>query len=117
MSKSPYLFRASTAPLTEDLPKLKVKQASMLGGLRLRYQERYPGQPPEPWCSIGHSMVVVSGRLRIEFDDHAIELAPGDMAHIPPGPEHRHRSSPLGDEPAKYYLTSFTWEEARAPKP
>jgi hypothetical protein len=118
--ESPYVFRASKAGFSEDGPALKVKEARMLGGIRLRYQERYPDPEAaarEPWCVIGHSWVVLSGRLRVEFDDHVVELDPGDMAHIPPGPEHRHRASAAGNEPVKYYVTSFTWEESKAPKP
>ncbi len=35
------------------------------------------------------------------------EIGPGDMAHIPAGYEHRHRTSAIGDEPVRYFITEF----------
>jgi hypothetical protein len=118
-SESPYVFRASEAPFVDQSPTYRAKQAHMLGGIRLRYQERFAadGAYEEPWCEIGHTICIISGALRLQFDDHAVELRQGDMAHIPPGPEHRHRGSVIGDEPVRYFLTSFTWDQSKASKP
>jgi uncharacterized cupin superfamily protein len=106
--ESPYVFRASEAALTQDSPTLKVKEAHMLDGMALRYQERSPGGPTDgPWCETGHSAYILSGRLRYEFPDHTVEIGPGDMVHIPAGNAHRHRPSVVGDEPVKYFITEF----------
>lgn len=106
--ESPYVFRASTASLTQVSPTLKVKEAHMLGGMALRYQERSPGGATYgPWCETGHSAYILSGRLRYEFPDHAVEVGPGDMVHIPAGHAHRHRPRVVGDEPVRYFITEF----------
>ena len=105
---SPYVFRASAAPLNDAGPHLKVKEAHMLEGMALRYQERSPGGPAdEPWCETGHSAFSLSGRLRYEFADHEVEIGPGDMVHIPAGPAHKHRPHVVGDEPVCYFITEF----------
>ncbi len=107
-SDSPYVFRASAAPLVQDSPTLKIKEAHMLDGMALRYQERAPGGAVDgPWCETGHSAFILSGRLRYEFSDHSVEIGPGDMVHIPAGHDHRHRPSVVGDETVKYYITEF----------
>ncbi|MFT6581904.1 MAG: cupin domain-containing protein [Alphaproteobacteria bacterium] len=109
MSESPYVFRAGAAPLKEESPTLKVKEAHMLDGMTLRYQERSPApkNPDASWCETGHSAFILSGRLHYEFPDHDVEIGPGDMVHIPAGYDHRHRPTAMGDEPVKYYITEF----------
>lgn len=105
---SPYVFRASQAPLAEAGPNLKVKEARMLEGMALRYQERSPGGGgDDAWCETGHSAYVLSGRLRYEFADHEVEIGPGDMVHIPAGPAHKHRPHVLGEETVCYFITEF----------
>jgi quercetin dioxygenase-like cupin family protein len=104
---SPYVFRASEAALTQASPTLKVKEAHMLDGMALRYQERSPGGSAGPWCETGHSAYIIAGRLRYEFPDHSVEVGPGDMVHIPAGHDHRHRPSVVGDETVKYFITEF----------
>ena len=109
--ESPYVFRASAAPLVSEGPTLKVKEAHMADGMILRYQERAPDDNPPadaPWCETGHSAYILSGRLRYEFPDHSVEIGPGDMVHIPAGPAHRHRPQVVGDEMVKYFITEFT---------
>jgi hypothetical protein len=109
MSESPYVFRAGAAPLKEESPTLKIKEAHMLDGMTLRYQERSPApkNPDAAWCETGHSAFILSGRLHYEFPDHDVEIGPGDMVHIPAGYDHRHRPTAMGDEPVKYYITEF----------
>lgn len=108
MYESPYVFRASETSFSEGSSNLKVKEARMLNGMTLRYQERQPGPRNDgPWCQTGHSVFVVSGRVLYEFHNHVVELGPGDMAHIPSGAEHAHRPSVAGQEPACYFLTEF----------
>jgi hypothetical protein len=107
--QSPYVFRAGAAPLVKEGPALKVKEAHMLEGMILRYQERGPGGGEDgDWCETGHSAYILSGRLRYEFADHDVEIGPGDMAHIPAGPAHRHRPHVVGDETVKYFITEFS---------
>lgn len=106
--ESRYVFRASAAALTEASPTLKIKEAHMLEGMVLRYQERSPGgTPDDSWCETGHSAYILSGQLRYEFPDHTVEIGPGDMVHIPAGYDHRHRPSAIGDEPVRYFITEF----------
>lgn len=106
--ESPYVFRASAAELMPVSPTLRVKEAHMLGGIALRYQERSPGGAGDgAWCETGHSAYILSGRLRYEFPDHSVEVGPGDMVHIPAGHAHRHRPSVVGDEPVRYFITEF----------
>jgi quercetin dioxygenase-like cupin family protein len=105
---SPYLVRAADAPLTAHSPTLKVAEANFPGfGIALRYQERAPGGPPSDWCETGHSIFILSCRIRYEFPDHTVEAGPGDMLHIPAGHDHRHKPSVIGDEPVRYVLTEF----------
>ena len=104
---SPYLFPASDHPLVAVSDKLKVREALSGFGIALRYQERAPGGPEADWCETGHSIFILSGRLRYRFDSHSVEAGPGDMLHIPAGLEHRHKPSVLGDETVKYLLTEF----------
>ena len=106
---SPYVFRASEAPLVAAGPTLKVKEARMGDGMIVRYQERRPdGYPGAAWCETGHSAYILSGRLRYEFCDHSVEVGPGDIVHIPAGHAHRHRLSVVGDETVRYFITEFS---------
>lgn len=110
MSKSPYLFTAATHPLTAVSDRLKVREAVSGFGIALRYQERAPDSPgaPEPdWCETGHSIFILSGRIRYRFDDHTVEAGAGDMLHIPAGPAHRHKPQVTGEETVRYVLTEF----------
>lgn len=115
MSRSPYLVRAAEAKALGDGHLLAVREADFPGfGIALRFQERRPGGPPSGWCVTGHSVFVLEGRLRYDFDDHAVEAGPGDMLHIPAGEAHRHKPSVVGDGPVRYVLTEFS---ENAPQP
>ena len=110
MDRSPYLFPAAEHPLHEAGPRLKLREAVTGFGVALRYQERAPDPPGAPeadWCETGHSIFILAGRIRYRFKDHVVEAGPGDMLHIPAGPEHRHIPSVLGDETVRYVLTEF----------
>lgn len=107
MSTSKYLFPASEHQLTQASPTLKLREAITGFGVALRYQERSPGGVEGDWCETGHSVFVLSGRIRYRFDDHVAEAGPGDMLHIPAGKEHRHKPSVVGDEVVRYMLTEF----------
>ena len=110
MSKSPYLFPAADLPMLQANPQLKVREAVTGFGIALRYQERAPDPadaPERKWCVTGHSVFVLSGRLRYRFDNHEVEAGPGDMLHIPAGEAHRHKPSVPGPETARYVLTEF----------
>jgi len=110
METSPYLFRATDHPLHEATERLKVREAVSGFGIALRYQERAPDSPAdaEPgWCETGHSIFVLSGRIRYQFDSHSVEAGPGDMLHIPAGSAHRHKPSVPGSETVRYVLTEF----------
>ena len=122
MSTSPYLFPAAEHPLHAEGEGLKVREAISGFGIALRYQERVPEPPGTDdevgdgtgdaaadggWCLTGHSVFVLSGRIRYVFDSHTVEAGPGDMLHIPAGPEHRHKPRAIGEEPVRYVLTTF----------
>ena len=110
MSQSPYLFRAADHPLHAVTDRLKVREAASGFGIALRYQERAPDLSDSPegnWCETGHSIFVLSGRIRYRFDSHTVEAGPGDMLHIPAGPEHRHKPSVAGPDVVRYVLTEF----------
>ncbi|MEA2744421.1 MAG: hypothetical protein QOG25_2792 [Acetobacteraceae bacterium] len=112
MTGSPYLFRAAEHPLHDATDRLKVREAVSGFGIALRYQERAPDPPeaagPEAdWCQTGHSIFILSGRIRYRFDRHTVEAGPGDMLHIPAGPDHRHKPSVPGTEVVRYVLTEF----------
>ena len=110
MTDSPYLFRAADHPLRDATDRLKVREAVSGFGIALRYQERAPDPPAAPeaaWCETGHSIFILSGRIRYRFNDHSVDAGPGDMLHIPAGPEHRHRPSVPGPDIVRYVLTEF----------
>ena len=108
MPDSPYHFPAAAHPLRQASEHLKVREAVSPFGITLRYQERAPGAPESRhWCETGHSVFVLSGRLRYRFADHVVEAGPGDMLHIPAGPAHRHQPGVVGDEVVRYLLTEF----------
>ena len=110
MIRSPYLFPAAAHPLRDVSDRLKVREAVSGFGIALRYQERAPERPGTPaadWCETGHSIFILSGRIRYTFDDHSVEAGAGDMLHIPAGRTHRHRPSVVGDEVVRYVLTEF----------
>ena len=116
MTDSPYLFRAAEHPLQEANDRLKVREAVSGFGIALRYQERAPDPPGAPdllastagnWCETGHSIFILSGRIRYRFDSHTVEAGPGDMLHIPAGPEHRHIPTVIGSDVVRYVLTEF----------
>ncbi len=109
MTDSPYLFPAADHPLHDATERLKVREAVSGFGIALRYQERAPDPPQahagapdaaadDDWCETGHSIFILSGRIRYRFDSHTVEAGPGDMLHIPAGHEHRHKPSVPGPE-------------------
>ena len=110
MAPSPYLFRAADHPLSELAPGLQVREAVSPFGIALRYQERAPDAPGAAegrWCETGHSIFILSGRIRYRFDGHTVEAGPGDMLHIPAGAAHRHVPSVVGEDIVRYVLTEF----------
>jgi hypothetical protein len=110
MTASPYLFSAADHALLPVNDRLKVREAVTGFGIALRYQERAPDPPGAPeadWCETGHSIFILSGRISYRFDDHTVEAGPGDMLHIPAGPEHRHKPRVIGAETVRYVLTEF----------
>lgn len=110
MTASPYLFRAADHPLIAVSERLKLREAVTGFGIALRYQERAPDpsdSPESAWCETGHSIFILSGRIRYLFDTHAVEAGPNDMLHIPAGPAHRHKPRVIGDEIVRYVLTEF----------
>ena len=110
MTDSPYLFSATDYPLEIVSDRLKVREAVSGFGIALRYQERTSdpaGAVPGDWCETGHSIFILSGRIRYRFDTHTVEAGPGDMLHIPAGPRHRHIPSVPGPDTVRYVLTEF----------
>lgn len=110
MTDSPYLFPAAKHPLQDATDRLKVREAVSGFGIALRYQERGPdpdGASEADWCETGHSIFILSGRIRYRFDTHTVEAGPGDMLHIPAGKDHRHKPSVPGPDVVRYVLTEF----------
>jgi uncharacterized cupin superfamily protein len=110
MTESPYLFPAAEHPLQDVTEHLKMREAVSGFGIALRYQERAPeqiGAPEGAWCETGHSIFILSGRIRYRFDSHTVEAGPGDMLHIPAGPDHRHKPFVPGPDVVRYVLTEF----------
>jgi hypothetical protein len=110
MTDSPYLFPAADYQLRAVTGRLKIREAISRFGIALRYQEREPDPPGTPdgdWCETGHSIFILEGRIRYQFDDHAIEAGPGDMLHIPAGAAHRHKPKAVGTGTVRYVLTEF----------
>jgi hypothetical protein len=111
MTASPYLFAAADHPLRDATDRLKVREAVSGFGIALRYQERAPDEAGSAaegaWCETGHSIFILAGRIRYRFDTHVVEAGPGDMLHIPAGPEHRHKPSVPGPDGVRYVLTEF----------
>ena len=108
--QSPYLFRAAEHPLRIENDRLKVREAVSGFGIALRYQERAPdpaGAAEPDWCETGHSIFILSGHIRYRFDGHVVEAGPGDMLHIPAGPDHRHKPTVIGSDVVRYVLTEF----------
>jgi hypothetical protein len=107
---SPYLFPAADYPLTDVTDRLRVREAVSGFGVALRYQERAPdpaGSAEADWCQTGHSIFILSGRIRYRFDSHTVEAGAGDMLHIPAGLAHRHKPSVPGPDTVRYVLTEF----------
>jgi quercetin dioxygenase-like cupin family protein len=107
MTESPYLFRAADHPLAQASPFVKLREGKSPFGIAVRYQERAPGGPAPKWCETGHSVFILAGRIRYEFETGSVEAGPGDMLHIPAGTAHRHKPSVVGEEVVKYFLTEF----------
>lgn len=66
------------------------------------------------WCEVEHVVVVVSGRLMVQFRDGTeVPIGPGDIAYVSPG----HDSWVLGDEPyVSIHLRGATqFSEGRSP--
>jgi class 3 adenylate cyclase len=58
------------------------------------------------WCQARHVGVVLSGRLRVFFEDGtSLEMSPGDVFEVPPG----HDAEVLGDEP----VVELEWSGVR----
>jgi mannose-6-phosphate isomerase-like protein (cupin superfamily) len=53
------------------------------------------------------TFLVIEGRLKIEFEEGALELGPGQLVTVPRGV--RHRTSPVGDR-----SVNITFEAANA---
>jgi quercetin dioxygenase-like cupin family protein len=96
--------------LLDVTDRLKVREAISGFHIALRYQERAPdpvGTQESAWCETGHSIFILSGRIRYRFDSHTVEAGPGDMLHIPAGAAHRHKPSVIGPDVVRYVLTEF----------
>ena len=110
MTTSPYLFTAADHPLRAASDRLKIREAVTGFGIALALsgtRARPPDAAEAAWCETGHSIFILSGRIRYRFDDHTIEAGPGDMIHIPAGPQHRHIPRVVGTETVRYVLTEF----------
>jgi len=78
-----------------------------IGGMtigRATYQpgwkwSEHVGKTPEERCQVEHVGMVLSGCATVATDDsHVIELRPGNLFYVPPGPP-GHDSWVVGDEP------------------
>jgi quercetin dioxygenase-like cupin family protein len=86
------------------------------GGHPLERKKRHPDHPitllefapgflDPAWCRAGHAGFVLSGSLRMEYEDGADDLGAGDGFSISPGTPHR--ASNPHDVPVQVFI--FTW--------
>jgi len=66
------------------------------GGKRLRVVEFSQGFVEADWCCRGHLGYVLEGEMEIDFSGDKVGYVAGDGLYIPPGEEHRHKATVLG---------------------
>jgi uncharacterized cupin superfamily protein len=80
-----------------------------VGNLGLGLYELLPGQTQSPYHfhhGNDETLVVLSGRPSLRTPDGERELAPGDVAHFPTGPEGAHQMVNRTDAPARYLIAA-----------
>ena len=67
-----------------------------------------PGQAlcPYHWETDEEWLFVLSGRLNVRHPDGETEVGPGDLTAFPAGPEGAHKTTAIGDEPARFIFLS-----------
>ena len=65
------------------------------GGTRVRLIEFTQELEHPHWCSNGHIVHVLEGRLEIAFENSVETYEPGHVVFIPDGEKHRHIPKPL----------------------
>lgn len=64
---------------------------------QMRMVEFTPQMSHPDWCSVGHSGLVLEGRLELQFVSETLVFEPGDGLFIPPGDAHKHIPRALTD--------------------
>ena len=67
-----------------------------------------PGQAlcPYHWETDEEWLLVLRGRLRVRHPEGEDEVGPGDIVAFPAGPEGAHKTTTVGDEPARFIFLS-----------
>jgi len=72
-------------------------------GHRIRLVE-YTKEMPPHWCEKGHTGILLSGKMAIEFSDTEITYQEGDGILIPDGPEHQHKGRVLSGRATVFFI-------------
>lgn len=89
---------------SDSAPGLRVKQV-INGNKQLRLVEFTEAYDKEAWCSIGHTGLVMEGRLTFSFDDSEMNLVAGQAFQISDGEQDRHRTIIQPGDYAVLFLT------------
>jgi uncharacterized cupin superfamily protein len=67
-----------------------------------------PGQAlcPYHWETDEEWLLLLKGRLRVRHPEGEDEIGPGDLVAFPAGPEGAHKTTSVGDEPARFVFLS-----------
>ena len=67
-----------------------------------------PGQAlcPYHWETDEEWLLLLKGRLRVRHPEGEDEIGPGDLVAFPGGPEGAHKTTAVGDEPARFVFLS-----------
>ncbi len=63
----------------------------------LRLVEFSRGFVEPDWCTKGHIGYVLDGQVDVDFDGAVVRFSAGDGLFIPPGEDHRHKATVVGD--------------------
>lgn len=86
----------SDAEWEQNQPGLRFKAVEQ-DAKRVRIIEISENFADQEWCLTGHTGLVLSGELDIEFDEEVHRFRPGDIIFISAGEQQKHRPLPPDD--------------------